>query len=85
MILLGPELFKNQCQKSLMAKLLVRVIKEKCIACGACVAIAPEIFQFGSDGKSEPKLNEITDPELIQKAKEAKESCPTGAIEIEEQ
>jgi len=65
-------------------KIKVWVDKNKCIACGACVAIAPEIFEFGSDGKSQSKFNEIEDENLIQKAKEAKEVCPTGAINIEE-
>lgn len=70
---------KNNIQ---MAK--ISVDKEKCIACGACVAMAPEIFELGSDGKSQVKITEVTDDNLIQKAKEAKEACPTGAIAIKE-
>jgi len=62
----------------------VRVDKEKCIACGACIAIAPEIFEFGEDGKSQAKMEIIRDNNLIEKVKEAEETCPTGAIIIEE-
>ena len=68
-----------------MVKIVVFVDKEKCIACGACIAIAPEIFEFGPDGKSQAKVTEITDNNLIQKAKEAKEACPTGAINVKEE
>ena len=62
----------------------VRVDKDKCIACGACVAIAPEIFEFAEDGKSEAKIEVIEEPNLIEKAKEARDACPTGAIIVEE-
>ncbi|HIP66848.1 MAG TPA: ferredoxin [Candidatus Nanopusillus sp.] len=68
-----------------MVKIVVSVDKEKCIACGACVAIAPEIFEFESDGKSQTKITKISDGDLIQKVKEAKDACPTGAIITEEE
>lgn len=61
----------------------VRVDKNKCGGCGLCVSIAPEVFEFDKDGKS--KVKEKAD---LQKNKElinqAKESCPTQAIEVEE-
>jgi ferredoxin len=57
------------------------VDKEKCIKCGACVSIAPEVFDFDDEGfayvKKETK--EI-DEENIEAALEALESCPTEAI-----
>lgn len=58
----------------------VKVIKDKCIGCGSCTAIAPDYFDFGDDGFAEC-IKEITtkDDELI--VKEAMESCPTEAIE----
>ncbi len=61
-----------------MAK--VTVDKEKCIGCGACVAIAPEIFEL-RDGKSYAKQEEISD-ELAEKAKEAANECPVQAITV---
>ena len=61
----------------------VKVDKNKCLGCGTCIAIAPEVFELGEDGKS--KVKEEAD---LQKNKElikqTKDSCPTQAIEIEE-
>ena len=31
----------------------VKVDKETCIGCGACVSLCPDVFRIGSDGKSE--------------------------------
>jgi len=58
-------------------------VTEKCIGCGACVAIAPEIFEFNEKGFSRAKVSETDDKKLIEKAKEAAEACPAGAIEVE--
>lgn len=60
-----------------MAK--VEVNKDLCIGCGSCVAIAPDTFEFGDDGLAEAKNEEITED-----VKDAAESCPTDAIEVEE-
>jgi len=58
-------------------------VTEKCIGCGACVAIAPEIFEFDEKGFSRAKISETSDKRLVEKAKEAAEACPVGAIEVE--
>jgi len=34
---------------------MVSVDKNKCIGCGACVAICPDMFEIGPDGKSQVK------------------------------
>ncbi|RDD52648.1 ferredoxin [Nanoarchaeota archaeon NZ13-N] len=65
-------------------KVKVSVNKETCIACGACIAVAPEIFKWGEDGKSEPINDIIEDGELINKAKKAASVCPTNSIKVEE-
>jgi len=57
----------------------IQVDKDKCIGCGACIAIAPKSFRFGEDGKSEP-IEPPQDEE--EKIKEAAENCPVQAIEI---
>jgi len=62
----------------------IKINKDKCLGCGTCVAIAPEVFEIGEDGKS--KIKEGADLEknkdlLLQ----AKEGCPTQAIEVEEE
>ncbi len=76
-----------------MAK--VRVDKTLCIGCGACWALAPQVFEedpstFKSrikepyrkvDNENE-SAGEIPE-ELVSDAKTAAEGCPTGAITVE--
>ena len=57
----------------------VDLIKDRCIGCGACMAIAPDNFTFNDDGRAELINTEITDDAI-----EASESCPVSAIIIEE-
>ena len=58
----------------------VKVNKEACIGCGACVAIADEVFEINDEGLSEVKV-EANLEECKEKVQEAIESCPTAAIE----
>lgn len=58
----------------------LKVNQEKCIGCGACTGLAPEVFDFNDDGLAETIINEIPE-ELQESANEAKENCPVGAIE----
>lgn len=53
----------------------VKVDKSKCIGCGACVAICPEMFAIGSDGKSFVK-----NPKGKCNIQAAIDGCPVGAI-----
>jgi len=57
----------------------VTVDKDKCIGCGACVAVAPKSFKLGDDGKSEV-IEPVGDDE--QTIRNAAESCPVGAIKV---
>lgn len=53
------------------------VDKDVCIGCGTCVAVCPNVFQLGDDGKSHvtnPKG--ATEPEIQQ----AINSCPVQCI-----
>lgn len=61
-----------------------KVIDSLCIGCGACTMIAPEEFDFNDEGIS-CALNECVKEENIASVKEAKDSCPTNAIEINEE
>ena len=61
----------------------VTVDKAKCIGCGLCTAVAPEIFELGADGKSTVKKQPENEAEEA-KVKNAAESCPTNAIVVEE-
>lgn len=58
----------------------MKINKEKCIGCGLCVSLCSEVFEIGEDGKSEIKSN-VNLERNKEKIKEAKESCPVGAIE----
>lgn len=60
----------------------ISVDKSKCIGCGACIALAGEVFEIGDDGKSHAKVTEVSG-ELEKKAREAAENCPVRAIKIE--
>lgn len=57
----------------------VEVDKNKCIGCGACTAIAPDVFEFDDDGLAKAVSNTVNDD-----VKTAAEGCPTEAITVEE-
>ena len=61
----------------------VKVNKDACIGCGACAAICDEVFEINDEGLSEAKVEEVKD-EFQDEVRDAVDSCPTGAIEIEE-
>jgi len=59
----------------------VQVDQELCIGCGACVNLCPEIFELQKDGKSRVIIENLCkqcDYEI------AINSCPVGAIKVEE-
>ena len=66
----------------------VSIDHTKCVACGSCVAICPEVFEMKDDGTVDVKVEyqgvDITDAELIEKVKQAMMACPATAIVIEE-
>lgn len=61
----------------------VKVNKDACIGCGACAAICDEVFEINDEGLSEAKVEDVKE-ELQDEVRDAADSCPTGAIEIEE-
>ncbi len=67
------------------------VAKDECIACGACGAVAPEIFDFddegyaqnvyaGDDNTGTKQISSDLESDLV----EAAEGCPTEAIKVSE-
>lgn len=61
----------------------VKVNKDACIGCGACASICPEVFELNDEGLSEVKEEDVKD-ELQDEVRDAADSCPTGAIVVEE-
>lgn len=57
------------------------VVNDGCIACGACVATCPEVFQFNDDGVAQA-VGAVT-PENEEAAMEARDGCPVSVIDIE--
>ena len=55
----------------------VKVDKEKCIGCGSCEAMCPEVFKI-VDGKARV-LEAKTDKRCVPQAEEA---CPVDAISV---
>lgn len=71
-----------------MAKYTI-VDKETCIACGACGASAPKIFNYDDEGLSYVFTDDNTGTSLIQDSLtddllDAYEGCPTDSIKISE-
>jgi ferredoxin len=65
------------------------VDKDTCIACGACGAAAPDIFDYDDDGLAETILpgdeNRGVIPvpeELWEDLEDAKDGCPTDSIKV---
>ena len=65
------------------------VVKDECIACGACGAIAPEIFDFDDEGYAinvyggDDNTGTVAFPEeMNDDLIDAAESCPTEAIKV---
>lgn len=56
-------------------------VNENCIGCGMCVAIDPNHFDI-VDGLSEATNNDNLESEDL---KNAMESCPVAAIEVNEE
>ncbi|OLN21530.1 ferredoxin [Domibacillus antri] len=66
------------------------VDQDTCIACGACGAAAPDIFDYNDEGIAYVVLDdnqgsaEVPD-ELLDDLDEAFEGCPTESIKIADQ
>lgn len=60
----------------------IRVNKEICIGCGACIAIDETHFTFDDEGRSEVISQENLEDANLQNAIE---SCPVDAISIKEE
>ncbi|MBW3012329.1 ferredoxin [Candidatus Woesearchaeota archaeon] len=57
---------------------MVSVDNEKCIGCGLCASICPEVFEMGNQGKA--LVKDAGAAKSNEKCKEATDSCPVQAI-----
>lgn len=53
-----------------------------CIGCGVCAGVCPEVFAMDGEGLAFVEQQPTAD--TIDAAKQAAESCPVGAITVEE-
>ena len=60
----------------------IKVNQDMCIGCGACAAICEE-FTINDEGFAE-NTNEEVNEDNKEKVIEARNNCPTGAIEVSE-
>ncbi|HCE17273.1 MAG TPA: ferredoxin [Anaerolinea thermolimosa] len=56
---------------------------DTCLGCGVCETIAPNVFKLGSEPYATVLVDSVA-PEDESAVREAMESCPEGAITIEE-
>jgi ferredoxin len=57
------------------------IIKDLCIACGLCNAMVPSVFDWDDDGKMKA-IVPVVPTGKEDEVEEAKNSCPTAAIEV---
>jgi ferredoxin len=55
----------------------IKIDKKKCIGCGACATLCPEVFEM-KDGKATVK--KVTDAKNLT---HVVSSCPTSAVDLD--
>ena len=58
----------------------IKVNNEACIGCGACFAVAEDLFEMTDEGLSKVKVDVVPEDKK-EAAVNAMEGCPTSAIE----
>jgi ferredoxin len=58
---------------------MIKVDQNKCVGCGRCTEICPDVFRLNSEGKSEVKAQINNDCAI-----KAADQCPVGAITVDE-
>ena len=56
--------------------------REKCVGCGACVALCPNNWKLAGDGKAKPIKTKVIELSCNTKAAEI---CPVKCISIKEE
>ena len=63
---------------------MFKVDQDKCLRCGMCTGICPEVFSFDDEGNIKVN-NDIINEGNINEVKEAESSCPVSAIGMNEE
>ena len=66
------------------ARIMVRVVPEKCQGHARCHALAPDLFELDEFGNAREMSRTPVPLELEDKAFTAQANCPEGAIVIED-
>lgn len=64
-----------------VAKYKIVYDREGCIGAAACIAVAPEAWKMGEDGKADQLMQEFDEKDL-QHHLDAARSCPVNVIHI---
>ncbi|MFH2104638.1 MAG: ferredoxin [Parcubacteria group bacterium] len=64
-----------------MTQIKIEIDKEKCIGCGACVALCPDYFAMEGDKAKVIK----SDGDKTDCVQEAEASCPVAAIRTQKE
>lgn len=60
----------------------VTIDLDKCIMAGECVYNHPWLFAFNDENQASVKVAELTTDEQKKGARQAREVCPSGAIQL---
>ena len=60
----------------------IKINRKKCISCGVCAAMMPEVFELDGEMKSVVKNLKAAQIAPKNKLKEIAEACPVGAIDV---
>ena len=60
----------------------IKINRKKCISCGVCAAMMPEVFELDDEMKSVIKNFKAAQIAPKNKLKEVVGACPVGAIDI---
>ena len=61
---------------------MAKVTIEGCIGCGACLGMAPDVFDLGDDGLAYSVLGEDVPEDYDADVEAAAGACPAEAIKV---
>ncbi len=58
------------------------VDKQKCLGCGICIDVCPDVFETDDEGLAQVKVA-VVPAEAESSCREAAEQCPEQAIDVQ--